>query len=272
MDLFTDVDLLCDLMEASNKRKVPVYILLDEKNLNYFVDTCAALDILNSHLGHLSPERRGGSLTPTPQNQTTHGMRGSPNETNHSLVSEHPSSGIGHLVGIEWSKSSPTEFLQQNIGGTTSKFPALGLYDHKSSLFISSPKTQSPVLDNKLSAKQRTPSNPLLNKLTDLVLPPTKKDYLPPTEKDTYIFKRSPPHSTVFGVPDRSQTDPETKYIPLPSPPMINRQDQKGMTLGHSKLDQVNHYNKMKSKQVYSKFKLKNTNCGSAFTPRCHGC
>lgn len=51
MDLFTDVDLLCDLMEASNKRKVPVYILLDEKNLNYFVDMCAALDIQNSHLG-----------------------------------------------------------------------------------------------------------------------------------------------------------------------------------------------------------------------------
>lgn len=50
MDIFTDVDLMCDLMEASNKRRVPVYILLDEKNLSYFTDMCVALDIQNSHL------------------------------------------------------------------------------------------------------------------------------------------------------------------------------------------------------------------------------
>lgn len=50
MDIFTDVDLLCDLMEASNKRRVPVYVLLDEKNLQYFTDMCSALDIQHSHL------------------------------------------------------------------------------------------------------------------------------------------------------------------------------------------------------------------------------
>lgn len=50
MDIFTDVDLLCDLMEASNKRRVPVYILLDEKNLKYFTDMCSALDVHNAHL------------------------------------------------------------------------------------------------------------------------------------------------------------------------------------------------------------------------------
>lgn len=50
MDIFTDVDLMCDLMEASNKRRVPVYILLDEKNLSYFMEMCVALDIQNSHL------------------------------------------------------------------------------------------------------------------------------------------------------------------------------------------------------------------------------
>ncbi|XP_077108279.1 protein FAM83C [Ranitomeya variabilis] len=38
MDLFTDVDLLCDMIEASSKRKVPVYLLLDEKNLIYFIE------------------------------------------------------------------------------------------------------------------------------------------------------------------------------------------------------------------------------------------
>lgn len=50
MDIFTDVDLLCDLMEASNKRRVPIYILLDEKKLDYFTEMCSALDIQNSHL------------------------------------------------------------------------------------------------------------------------------------------------------------------------------------------------------------------------------
>lgn len=50
MDVFTDVDLLCDLMEASNKRRVPVYVLLDEKNLQYFTEMCSALDVQHSHL------------------------------------------------------------------------------------------------------------------------------------------------------------------------------------------------------------------------------
>lgn len=50
MDVFTDVDLLCDLMEASNKRKVPVYILLDEKNLQHFTDMCSALDVRSAHM------------------------------------------------------------------------------------------------------------------------------------------------------------------------------------------------------------------------------
>ncbi|KAM3921655.1 protein FAM83C [Leptodactylus fuscus] len=38
MDLFTDVDLLCDMIEAASKRRVPVYLLLDEKNLVYFIE------------------------------------------------------------------------------------------------------------------------------------------------------------------------------------------------------------------------------------------
>lgn len=50
MDIFTDVDLFCDLIEAANKRKVPVYILLDEKNLDYFMDMCSSMEIDNTHL------------------------------------------------------------------------------------------------------------------------------------------------------------------------------------------------------------------------------
>lgn len=66
MDVFTDVDLLCDLMEASNKRRVPVYILLDEKNLDYFTEMCSALDIQNSHLS-VSTHHRTGRAPPQRQ-------------------------------------------------------------------------------------------------------------------------------------------------------------------------------------------------------------
>lgn len=59
MDVFTDLDLFCDLLEASLKRKVPVYILLDEKNLSCFIDMCNTLDIQHSHL-HVSQDFMNG--------------------------------------------------------------------------------------------------------------------------------------------------------------------------------------------------------------------
>ncbi|XP_027135651.1 protein FAM83C [Larimichthys crocea] len=442
MDVFTDVDLLCDLMEASNKRRVPVYILLDEKNLDYFTEMCSALDIQNSHLSHmrirtvcgdtyctksgkkftgqvlekfmiidceeviagsysftwlsaqvhsnmvmhfsgritdsfdrefrcmyadsqiidcffnqeeegmpyypsyqalmapgmglgpvmgldllsdsrqrdrvcsensssqssnsvssvkaapgmssntvykvtqahdkkepnnnshLSPERRGGGQTPMPQTHVTPGPRVTANgATNHSPAMERQPPPYGQAMGIEWSKPSPVDIMRANIGGTSSKFQALGLYDHKPSMFHSSglvpgtpnsnlsPKTQtpSPVTDSKLTPKQRTTSNQFLNKFTELFLPPSGKD------KDTYNFRRSPsPLSTSpWGGPDLSQTEPESQQSPPPPPSpvaVMSRQDHKRMTLGHSKLDLVNQYNKMKSKQVYSRFELKSTN------------
>ncbi|XP_043946025.1 protein FAM83C [Protopterus annectens] len=52
MDLFTDVDLLLDLLEASLKRKIPVYVLLDEKNMEYFKEMCKNLDITSAILSN----------------------------------------------------------------------------------------------------------------------------------------------------------------------------------------------------------------------------
>ncbi|KFV93429.1 Protein FAM83C, partial [Eurypyga helias] len=40
MDLFTDVEILCDLLEASSRRHVPVYLILDEEYLKHFVEMC----------------------------------------------------------------------------------------------------------------------------------------------------------------------------------------------------------------------------------------
>ncbi|XP_054837696.1 protein FAM83C [Eublepharis macularius] len=45
MDLFTDMEILSDLMEASGKRHVPVYLILDEKNLNHFAEMCSKMDL-----------------------------------------------------------------------------------------------------------------------------------------------------------------------------------------------------------------------------------
>lgn len=77
MDVFTDVDLMCDLMEASNKRRVPVYILLDEKNLDYFTEMCSALDIQNSHLGVSTADTESSDA-------------GRPEPTEHSVHTDEP--------------------------------------------------------------------------------------------------------------------------------------------------------------------------------------
>uniref|UniRef100_A0A3B5MFZ5 Family with sequence similarity 83 member C n=1 Tax=Xiphophorus couchianus TaxID=32473 RepID=A0A3B5MFZ5_9TELE len=399
MDIFTDVDLMCDLMEASNKRRVPVYMLLDEKNLSYFTDMCVALDIQNSHLNHMrirsvcgdtyctrggkkftgqvlekfmiidceeviagsysftwlsaqvhsnmvmhfsgfitdsfdrefrclyadsqiidrfnsedeempyyptgsvlvpslflflvdldclsscrqrdrscsensssqssnsvssvkvapgmtsnnvykvtqghdkkepvgsslqSPERRigGGLRVGGP------GVRGSPNGgTGHNPITDRQLPTYSQSTGIEWNKPSSAELLRANIGGTSTKFQGLGLYDHKPTL---------------------TPTGQYHNKMSDKLLFSSK-------DKETFNFRRSPSplNSSPWGGPELSQPEPESQQCPPPptSPPgHMSRQDQKRMTLGHSKLDLVNHYNKLKTKQVYSRFELKSKN------------
>lgn len=220
---------------------------------------------------HLSPERKDltGGQTPAPPGAWV-SANGGPN---HSPVMDRPPPPYVQTAGMEWNKPIPADGMRLHIGGTSSKFQAMGLYDHKTSLFqgagqvSSSPnlnlnsrtQTPSPVNDNKLTAKHRTPSNQFLNKFTDFFLPPSSKD------RDSHHFRRSPSPlgSMPWGGPDLSQTEPESQQSPPPPPSpavVMSRHDQKRMTLGHSKLDLVNHYNKMKSKQVYSRFELKTSN------------
>lgn len=45
MDVFTDTEILCDLLEAANKRMVFVYLLLDHGNINLFSEMCDKLQI-----------------------------------------------------------------------------------------------------------------------------------------------------------------------------------------------------------------------------------
>lgn len=50
MDTFTDVEIFCDVLEATRKRSVSVYLLLDHTNLQVFEEMCENLKISKSHL------------------------------------------------------------------------------------------------------------------------------------------------------------------------------------------------------------------------------
>lgn len=45
MDSFTDTDIFSDLQEAYRKRKIPVYILLDQDFLPHFMEMCRNLGV-----------------------------------------------------------------------------------------------------------------------------------------------------------------------------------------------------------------------------------
>ncbi|XP_051985585.1 protein FAM83C-like [Xyrauchen texanus] len=173
-----------------------------------------------------------------------------------SQTVEHHSLGLDQSSGVEWSKMGAAEYIRSNIAGQTSKFQAMGLYNSPKP-----PSQQSPP-ESKISPKHRSPvTNPFFSKFTEIFTPSTK-------DKDPHAFQKLPTHTSPYGGPDLSQNEPESMQGPPPPSPMpkdrlgqdkgIHRRDEKRMTLGHSKLDLVNQYNKMKSKQVYSRFELKN--------------
>ncbi|KFP49552.1 Protein FAM83A, partial [Cathartes aura] len=54
MDVFTDTEILCDLLEAANKRMVFVYLLLDHGNINLFSEMCDKLQIAEDLFKNIS--------------------------------------------------------------------------------------------------------------------------------------------------------------------------------------------------------------------------
>uniref|UniRef100_A0A803TVA3 Family with sequence similarity 83 member G n=1 Tax=Anolis carolinensis TaxID=28377 RepID=A0A803TVA3_ANOCA len=61
MDMFTDVDIFKDLIEAGFKRKVAVYIIVDESNLKYFLQMCERALMHAGHLKNLRVRTTGGT-------------------------------------------------------------------------------------------------------------------------------------------------------------------------------------------------------------------
>lgn len=50
MDVFTDVEIFCDILEAANKRGVFVCVLLDQGGVTLFQEMCDKVQISDSHL------------------------------------------------------------------------------------------------------------------------------------------------------------------------------------------------------------------------------
>ncbi|XP_062936185.1 protein FAM83A [Cynocephalus volans] len=54
MDVFTDVEIFCDILEAANKRGVFVCVLLDQGGVQLFQEMCDKVQISDSHLKNIS--------------------------------------------------------------------------------------------------------------------------------------------------------------------------------------------------------------------------
>ncbi|XP_061456217.1 protein FAM83G [Rhineura floridana] len=61
MDMFTDVDIFKDLLDTGFKRKVAIYIILDEANLKYFLQMCERAQMHAGHLKNLRVRTTGGT-------------------------------------------------------------------------------------------------------------------------------------------------------------------------------------------------------------------
>uniref|UniRef100_A0A8D0L1T7 Family with sequence similarity 83 member A n=1 Tax=Sphenodon punctatus TaxID=8508 RepID=A0A8D0L1T7_SPHPU len=54
MDVFSDAEIFCDILEAANKRSVFVYLLLDQSNIKLFNEMCDKLQVVEDHFKNIS--------------------------------------------------------------------------------------------------------------------------------------------------------------------------------------------------------------------------
>ncbi|XP_036380392.1 protein FAM83G [Megalops cyprinoides] len=73
MDLFTDVDIFRDLLDASFKRKVAVYIILEASAVPHFLSMCGRAGMHRGHLKNLRVRYIGGTEFYTRSSKKVHG-------------------------------------------------------------------------------------------------------------------------------------------------------------------------------------------------------
>ncbi|MBN3306812.1 FA83G protein, partial [Amia calva] len=74
MDIFTDVDIFKDLLDASFKRRVPVYIILEATGIRHFLDMCERAGMHKGHLKNLRVRSIGGTAFYTRSSKKVHGQ------------------------------------------------------------------------------------------------------------------------------------------------------------------------------------------------------
>ncbi|XP_074841223.1 protein FAM83A [Carettochelys insculpta] len=62
MDVFTDTEIFCDVLEAANKRGVFVYLLLDQNNIKLFSEMCDKLQIVEDQFKTISVRSVTGEI------------------------------------------------------------------------------------------------------------------------------------------------------------------------------------------------------------------
>ncbi|KAM9071385.1 protein FAM83F [Megaptera novaeangliae] len=53
MDLFTDGEIFQDIVDAASKRRIPVYIILDEAGVKYFLEMCQGLELADFRIRNI---------------------------------------------------------------------------------------------------------------------------------------------------------------------------------------------------------------------------
>ncbi|XP_076846183.1 uncharacterized protein fam83gb [Brachyhypopomus gauderio] len=61
MDVFTDVDIFKDMLDAGFKRKVGVYIIIEQSSVQHFLNMCERAGMHKGHLQHLRVRCTGGA-------------------------------------------------------------------------------------------------------------------------------------------------------------------------------------------------------------------
>ncbi|KAJ8251835.1 hypothetical protein GJAV_G00225950 [Gymnothorax javanicus] len=74
MDLFTDVDIFKDLLDASFRRKVAVYIILEATGVPHFLTMCKRANMHRGHLKNLRVRNAGGTVLRTHSHGTVCGL------------------------------------------------------------------------------------------------------------------------------------------------------------------------------------------------------
>ncbi|XP_019383665.1 PREDICTED: protein FAM83A [Gavialis gangeticus] len=62
MDIFTDTEIFCDVLEAAHKRSVFVFLLLDHNNIKLFTEMCDKVQITEDHLKNISVRSVTGEI------------------------------------------------------------------------------------------------------------------------------------------------------------------------------------------------------------------